>query len=188
MTERPQTLKNNQYVQKFDQGFVWQEWKFYMMRSWPCLFCSTSTAHRIRMLHWYSLFKEIYLHIGRTMSKFEETNNWSNFKSLDQSRISHFEKKITWAKANVVYYFSKKSLTEMSVSKSFPSSSRTRHSTILLDFCCVGFRTDVSWSPWCSEFFLSLSWNKLEYWICYPKNSHWHYMIHLQWHSSKWRR
>lgn len=98
---RPQTLKNNQYVQKLDQVIVWQVWKFDMMRSWPCLFCFTSKALRIRMLHWYYLFKEIYLQnmIGPTMSKFEETNNWSNFKSWDQSRIYHLEKKITWAKS-----------------------------------------------------------------------------------------
>lgn len=80
---RPQTLKNNQYVQKLDQVIVWQVWKFDMMRSWPCLFCSTSKALRIRMLHWYYLFKEIYLQnmIGPTMSKLKRQTTEATSKA-----------------------------------------------------------------------------------------------------------
>lgn len=79
-----ETLKNNKYVQKFDQVFVWQEWKLYMMTSWPNFILQQQQLESECFID--ILFIKSNILTGQTLSKFEETNNWSNFKSLDQDK------------------------------------------------------------------------------------------------------
>lgn len=74
-----ETLKNNKYVQKFDQVFVWQEWKFYMMRSCPNFILQQQQLESECFID--ILFIKSNILTGQTLSKFERQTTEATSKA-----------------------------------------------------------------------------------------------------------